>query len=254
MATQVVMPKLSPTMEEGQLARWLKNEGDKVSVGEPLAEIDTDKATMEAQALTSGVVRKILAQAGETIPLGQVIAIIGEPDEDISELLARPAQAARRLKSGSKKKLKADKTARRPSWRKPYPVARARKRPSRASRLKMKQPRRRPMRRAKRNRRAAMVVTDNAPAAASSFRRSRRAWRPRPASTCRRSRAAAPAGASSSATSKPPSKPGRNHSQQRRLSRKLRLKRNRPQRVRRNLRRPCNNHRSQALLLIVTSL
>src|ERR671938_1782523 len=94
MATQVVMPKLSPTMEEGQLARWLKNEGDKVSVGEPLAEIDTDKATMEAQALASGVLRKILAQAGETIPLGQVIAIIGEPDEDISALLAQAKAGA----------------------------------------------------------------------------------------------------------------------------------------------------------------
>jgi pyruvate dehydrogenase E2 component (dihydrolipoamide acetyltransferase) len=88
MATQVVMPKLSPTMEEGQLARWLKNEGDPVSVGEPLAEIDTDKATMEAQALTTGVLRKILVQAGATVPLGQVIAIIGEPDEDISALVS----------------------------------------------------------------------------------------------------------------------------------------------------------------------
>jgi pyruvate dehydrogenase E2 component (dihydrolipoamide acetyltransferase) len=88
MATQVVMPKLSPTMEEGQLARWLKNEGDKVSVGEPIAEIDTDKATMEAQALTTGVLRKILVQAGATVPLGQVIAIIGEADEDISALVS----------------------------------------------------------------------------------------------------------------------------------------------------------------------
>lgn len=89
MATQVVMPKLSPTMEEGQLARWLKNEGDKVSVGEPIAEIDTDKATMEAQALTTGVLRKILVQAGATVPLGQVIAIIGEADEDISALVSQ---------------------------------------------------------------------------------------------------------------------------------------------------------------------
>ena len=87
MATQVVMPKLSPTMEEGQLSRWLKNEGDKVGVGEPLAEIDTDKATMEAQALANGVLRKILVPAGETVPLGAIIAIIGEPDEDISGLL-----------------------------------------------------------------------------------------------------------------------------------------------------------------------
>jgi len=89
MATQVVMPKLSPTMEEGQLARWLKNEGDSVSVGEPLAEIDTDKATMEAQALTTGVLRKILVEAGATVPLGQIIAIIGEADEDISALVSQ---------------------------------------------------------------------------------------------------------------------------------------------------------------------
>src|SRR5882672_4660781 len=87
MATQVVMPKLSPTMEEGQLSRWLKKEGDKVSKGEPLAEIDTDKATMEMQALANGVLRKILINEGESAPLGQVIAIIGEPDEDISALL-----------------------------------------------------------------------------------------------------------------------------------------------------------------------
>jgi len=88
MATQVIMPKLSPTMEEGQLSRWLKKEGDKVSMGEPLAEIDTDKATMEMQALGTGVLRKILIQEGESAPLGQLIAIIGEPEEDISALTA----------------------------------------------------------------------------------------------------------------------------------------------------------------------
>src|SRR5512132_1574289 len=91
MATQVVMPKLSPTMEEGQLSRWLKKEGDKVSMGEPIAEIDTDKATMEMQALGNGVLRKILIQEGESAPLGQLIAIIGEPDEDISALTAQSA-------------------------------------------------------------------------------------------------------------------------------------------------------------------
>ncbi len=85
-------------MEEGQLARWLKKEGDKVAMGEPLAEIDTDKATMEMQALSTGVLRKILIGEGESAPLGQPIAIIGEPDEDISELLktagtAKPAEA-----------------------------------------------------------------------------------------------------------------------------------------------------------------
>ncbi len=89
------MPKLSPTMEEGQLSRWLKKEGDKVSMGEPLAEIDTDKATMEMQALSSGVLRKILVGEGESAPLGQPIAVIGEADEDISEFLkGSPAKSA----------------------------------------------------------------------------------------------------------------------------------------------------------------
>ncbi|MDT4898672.1 MAG: hypothetical protein QOH25_3749 [Acidobacteriota bacterium] len=89
------MPKLSPTMEEGQISRWLKNEGDKVSMGEPLAEIDTDKATMEMQALGSGVLRKILLKEGESVPLGQIIAVIGEPDEDISALLGQAESAGK---------------------------------------------------------------------------------------------------------------------------------------------------------------
>jgi pyruvate dehydrogenase E2 component (dihydrolipoamide acetyltransferase) len=88
MASKVIMPKLSPTMEEGQIARWLKKEGDKVSMGEPLAEIDTDKATMEMQALSNGVLRKILVNEGESAPLGQLIAVIGEADEDISSVIS----------------------------------------------------------------------------------------------------------------------------------------------------------------------
>src|ERR1043165_1139371 len=96
MATKVIMPKLSPTMEEGQISRWLKKEGDKVSMGEPLAEIDTDKATMEMQALANGVLRKILINEGQAAPRGQLIAVIGEPDEDIASLLSEaPAAAAR---------------------------------------------------------------------------------------------------------------------------------------------------------------
>ncbi len=95
MATKVIMPKLSPTMEEGQISRWLKKEGDKVSMGEPLAEIDTDKATMEMQALANGVLRKILVNEGQSAPLGDLIAVIGEPDEDIASVLAEaPAAAA----------------------------------------------------------------------------------------------------------------------------------------------------------------
>src|SRR6267378_5636352 len=108
MATQVVMPKLSPTMEEGQLSRWLKKEGDKVSMGEPLAEIDTDKATMEMQALSNGVLRKILINEGESAPLGQPIAIIGEPDEDISSLLKSSEGKAASSASPAAKKEEAE--------------------------------------------------------------------------------------------------------------------------------------------------
>src|SRR5215510_3951833 len=94
MATKVIMPKLSPTMEEGQISRWLKKEGDKVSMGEPLAEIDTDKATMEMQALANGVLRKIIINEGQSAPLGQLIAIIGEPNEDIASLISEAPAAA----------------------------------------------------------------------------------------------------------------------------------------------------------------
>ena len=89
------MPKLSPTMEEGQISRWLKKEGDKVSMGEPLAEIDTDKATMEMQALANGVLRKILINEGQSAPLGDLIAVIGEQDEDIAALLAEAPAASK---------------------------------------------------------------------------------------------------------------------------------------------------------------
>jgi pyruvate dehydrogenase E2 component (dihydrolipoamide acetyltransferase) len=89
-------------MEEGQLSRWLKKEGDKVSMGEPLAEIDTDKATMEMQALGNGVLRKILIQEGESAPLGQLIAIIAEPDEDISALTSQ-ATSSQPVKTAAEK-------------------------------------------------------------------------------------------------------------------------------------------------------
>jgi pyruvate dehydrogenase E2 component (dihydrolipoamide acetyltransferase) len=103
MASKVIMPKLSPTMEEGQIARWLKKEGDKVSMGEPLAEIDTDKATMEMQALANGVLRKILINEGESAPLGQLIAVIGEPNEDIAPLLSEAPAPAKAEPTPAKK-------------------------------------------------------------------------------------------------------------------------------------------------------
>lgn len=74
-------------MEEGQIARWVKNEGDSFEGGETLAEVDTDKATMEMTALTGGTLLKILKDAGDTAALGEPIAIVGNKGEDISALL-----------------------------------------------------------------------------------------------------------------------------------------------------------------------
>lgn len=88
MAEKFLMPKLSPTMEEGQIARWTKNEGEKFEANETLAEVDTDKATMEMTALQGGTLLKILKGAGESAALGEVIAITGAEGEDISALLA----------------------------------------------------------------------------------------------------------------------------------------------------------------------
>ena len=81
------MPKLSPTMEEGQIARWLKKEGDAIESNEPIAEVDTDKATMEVTSLDAGTLLKIVIGDGANAKLGETIGIIGEPGEDFSALL-----------------------------------------------------------------------------------------------------------------------------------------------------------------------
>jgi pyruvate dehydrogenase E2 component (dihydrolipoamide acetyltransferase) len=91
MAEKFLMPKLSPTMEEGQIARWVKNEGDAFEANETLAEVDTDKATMEMTALQGGTLLKILKGEGETAALGEAIAITGNKGEDISALLKEVA-------------------------------------------------------------------------------------------------------------------------------------------------------------------
>lgn len=88
MAEKFLMPKLSPTMEEGQISRWLKKEGEAFKNGETLAEVDTDKATMEMTALKDGVLLKIIKNDGDTVPLGDPIAITGSAGEDFSALLA----------------------------------------------------------------------------------------------------------------------------------------------------------------------
>lgn len=93
MITKVHMEALSPTMEEGQLVRWLMAEGDKVASGDILAEIETDKATMELVARGDGVLRKILLPAGGTAPVGGVIGVIAGADEDISSVAGEASGA-----------------------------------------------------------------------------------------------------------------------------------------------------------------
>ena len=88
MASRVVMPKLTDTMEEGVLLEWKKREGDPVQAGEALAEIETDKAVMDLEAFASGILRKILVQNGETVESGRLLGVIGEADEDITEALS----------------------------------------------------------------------------------------------------------------------------------------------------------------------
>ena len=92
MATKILMPKLSDTMEEGVILKWLRKEGEKVKQGDILVEIESDKADMELEAYDSGVVRKIVVPEGGKAAIGALIAIIGNPSEDISSLLtASPA-------------------------------------------------------------------------------------------------------------------------------------------------------------------
>ena len=94
MATKVFMEALSPTMEEGRLVKWLKNEGDAVKSGEPLAEVETDKAIMELVARGDGILRKRLVGEGESRPVGNLVGVIAAADENIDALVAEAGGAA----------------------------------------------------------------------------------------------------------------------------------------------------------------
>ena len=81
MATEVIMPRMSDTMEEGKILKWLKKVGDRIEVGDIIAEVETDKADMEMEALDDGFLTEIRAQEGESVPVGGVIALLGEEAE-----------------------------------------------------------------------------------------------------------------------------------------------------------------------------
>jgi pyruvate dehydrogenase E2 component (dihydrolipoamide acetyltransferase) len=98
MAEAITMPKLGFDMREGVLIRWVKNEGEAINKGDILAEIETDKATVEVESHAAGIVRKVFGGQGDSIPVGATMAIVGTPDENIDSLVpaggAKPAPAA----------------------------------------------------------------------------------------------------------------------------------------------------------------
>ncbi len=121
MSTNVVMEALSPTMEEGRLVEWKKQEGEAVAVGDVLAEVETDKAVMELVARAGGTLLKQVVSAGTTVPVSEVVAVIGEPGE------AAPASAPEAAKPAAKPAPapKAEESAPREPAARPSPIAAA---------------------------------------------------------------------------------------------------------------------------------
>src|SRR5580704_705829 len=94
MPINILMPALSPTMEKGNLAKWLKKEGDKVKSGDIIAEIETDKATMEVEAVDEGTIAKILVPEGTNdVPVNNIIAVLAGDGEDVKAAAAGAGSA-----------------------------------------------------------------------------------------------------------------------------------------------------------------
>ena len=86
MAAEITMPQQTDTMTEGTVVKWLKKEGDRVKSGEPIAEVETDKATMEMEALDGGTLAAILVNEGQKVTVGTVLAVIAKTGENPQEL------------------------------------------------------------------------------------------------------------------------------------------------------------------------
>ncbi|TPG22554.1 pyruvate dehydrogenase complex dihydrolipoamide acetyltransferase [Sphingomonas koreensis] len=124
MSIEIKMPALSPTMEEGTLAKWLVKEGDSVKSGDLMAEIETDKATMEFEAVDEGVIARILIQEGaEGVKVGEVIAILAEEGEDASSVDAPKAVASEAKAEAPKAAEKADVAETKQAEQKAAPAA-----------------------------------------------------------------------------------------------------------------------------------
>jgi pyruvate dehydrogenase E2 component (dihydrolipoamide acetyltransferase) len=124
MATEILMPALSPTMEEGTLAKWLVKEGDTVSAGDLLAEIETDKATMEFEAVDEGVVGKLLVAEGtEGVKVNTPIAVMLDEGESASDISSAPAKAEAPAAKQAEAEAEAEAAPQSASAAKPAPAA-----------------------------------------------------------------------------------------------------------------------------------
>ena len=117
MSKVLEMPKLSPTMEEGQISVWHKKPGDTVAVDDLLAEVETDKATMEFRSFDKGTLLELLVEPGAMVTLGQPVAILGAPGEDVSALLAKAKSGSG---AGAKSDEKEAKAEAKPAAAKPW--------------------------------------------------------------------------------------------------------------------------------------
>ena len=130
MATTIVMPQMGYDMREGTVVRWRKQEGESVTRGEVIAEIETDKATVEMEAYSAGVLSKIVVEEGKTVPVGELIAVIGEPGETlppIEELQGKDASTSVAPAEPAVAEIKAEATA--PTTPAPAPSAEVRATP-----------------------------------------------------------------------------------------------------------------------------
>src|SRR5580692_5660814 len=104
MPINILMPALSPTMEKGNLAKWLKKEGDKVKSGDVIAEIETDKATMEVEAVDEGTIAKILVPEGtQDVPVNDIIAVLAGDGEDVKAAGSSAAPAPKPAEASAPK-------------------------------------------------------------------------------------------------------------------------------------------------------
>ena len=139
MTVNVLMPALSPTMEQGKLAKWLKSEGDAVKAGDVIAEIETDKATMEVEAVDEGVLARILVPGGtENVAVNTPIAVIAEEGESVADTadhapIARVGEEIRRRRRPKRRRRRPARPRLRtgpetPTRRRPKPRSKPRRR------------------------------------------------------------------------------------------------------------------------------